>query len=187
MSEDARVEDAMVIEEAAEELPSGDGEDELFEDEAEDSGDGDSSDEDDDSAQDEFEKDGFVVDEAEEGEDEEDGIKKRRKKKRKERNDDLEDEELDLLEEAGVLVREDVDKIFPPCTDISSATYYKSSSVRSLAVGACSKQGTQPTWLLMQTRCRTNCSLPTVRSTSNQPLTLDSTCSPSFIRPSGRA
>lgn len=101
MSEAAPADDgAMNVEAAEEALPSG--EEEFDEPSAEDS-DADSSNEEDE-AEDEFEEDGFVVDEAEEGEEEEDSIKKRKKKKRV-REYVPDEDDLDLLEEHGVVVR----------------------------------------------------------------------------------
>ena len=93
---------AMNVEAAAEEaLPSG--EDEEFDEPSAEDSDVDSSDDEDD-AENEFEEDGFVVDEAEEGEEEEDSIKKRKKKKRI-REHVPDEDDLDLLEEHGVVVR----------------------------------------------------------------------------------
>ena len=104
--DDIAVEGLINVEAAEEALPSG--EDEFDEPSAEDS-DADSSDEED-GADDEFEADGFVVDEAEaeEGEEEEDSIKKRRRKKRV-REHVPDEEDLDLLEEHGVVVRTKID------------------------------------------------------------------------------
>ena len=159
---------AMNVEAAAEEaLPSG--EDEEFDEPSAEDSDVDSSDDEDD-AENEFEEDGFVVDEAEEGEEEEDSIKKRKKKKRI-REHVPDEDDLDLLEEHGVVVRTMRNLI--PAMQLTADICLSSSSVKSQVGGVCSRLGTLSTWQPMQMRCRMNCSSPTVsRSQADDPLTI---------------